>query len=123
MARRAALLESDGADRTLVSFVFELAREGQECKTIDPALASGLAGLLLANTAHGTSLATFLVEQTSYRGINRDQWMGVWEFAQSVDKAFSNYNEDGAWPCLLDEFVEYERAKQEEGAENPKDDA
>jgi hypothetical protein len=60
---------------------------------------------LLRRTALGARLATFLAEQTAYRGINADQWLGVWEFARSVDAEFSGYDEDGAWPIIIDDFV------------------
>ncbi len=100
-------LDASGPDRDLVSFVFDMARESDEVKTIDPQLASGLAALLLHKTALGARLAAFLAEQTVYRGINADQWIGIWEFSRSVGADFSGYQEDGAWPIIIDEFVEW----------------
>lgn len=102
-------LDAAGPDRALMSFVFDLARDSDEVKTIDPQLASGLAALLLRHTPLGARLATFLGEQTTYRGINADQWLGVWDFARSVNANFSGYDEDGAWPIIVDEFVEWAR--------------
>jgi hypothetical protein len=99
--------DATGPDRALMSFVFDLGRTGPDVKTIDPLLASGLAALLLRRTALGARLSTFLSEQTAYRGINADQWLGVWEFARSVDAEFSGYDEDGAWPIIIDDFVNW----------------
>jgi hypothetical protein len=99
--------EASGPDRPLMTFVFDLARTGSDVKTIDPILASGLAALLLRRTALGPRLATFLSEQTNYRGINADQWLGIWEFARSVDAQLTGYDEDGAWPIIIDDFVEW----------------
>ena len=39
--------------------------------------------------------------------ISRDVWLQLLEFAKTVDSTLSNYDAEGAWPCLLDEFVEY----------------
>ncbi|KAI3810076.1 hypothetical protein L1987_19683 [Smallanthus sonchifolius] len=41
------------------------------------------------------------------KAISRDTWSQLLEFARSVDPALSNYDADGAWPYLIDEFVEY----------------
>jgi DCN1-like protein 1/2 len=32
------------------------------------------------------------------------------EFITTIDEHFANYDEEGAWPVLIDDFVEY--AKQ-----------
>jgi DCN1-like protein 1/2 len=42
--------------------------------------------------------------------INRDQWIGIWEFCRNVNAAMSGYDDDGAWPILIDEYVEYARS-------------
>ncbi|GKD45332.1 DCN1-like protein 1 [Tanacetum coccineum] len=41
------------------------------------------------------------------KAISRDTWSQLLEFARSVDPTLSNYDAEGAWPYLLDEFVEY----------------
>lgn len=44
--------------------------------------------------------------------VTRDSFALLLDFAMIVDGDFSNYEEDGAWPVLLDEFVEYAKAKR-----------
>ncbi len=47
------------------------------------------------------------------RGIPRDTWSMVLHFARTVNAKLTNYDADGAWPVLLDEFVDYARDKVE----------
>ncbi|KAG5550848.1 hypothetical protein RHGRI_009328 [Rhododendron griersonianum] len=41
------------------------------------------------------------------KAISRDTWSQLLEFARMVDPTLSNYDAEGAWPYLIDEFVEY----------------
>ncbi|ELW64932.1 DCN1-like protein 5 [Tupaia chinensis] len=50
--------------------------------------------------------------QSKYRVMNKDQWYNVLEFSRTVHADLSNYDEDGAWPVLLDEFVEWQKVRQ-----------
>eukprot|EP00916_Digyalum_oweni_P027127 GHVL01044526.1.p2 GENE.GHVL01044526.1~~GHVL01044526.1.p2 ORF type:complete len:183 (+),score=22.26 GHVL01044526.1:385-933(+) len=46
--------------------------------------------------------------------MSRDTWMMVWELATKVKADLSNYDEDGAWPVIIDEFVEHFRKSKNE---------
>ncbi|KAL6911468.1 hypothetical protein ACP4OV_000273 [Aristida adscensionis] len=39
--------------------------------------------------------------------ISRDTWAQLLEFVKTIDPQLTNYDEEGAWPYLIDEFVEY----------------
>ncbi|XP_071725778.1 uncharacterized protein [Rutidosis leptorrhynchoides] len=41
------------------------------------------------------------------KAISRDTWSQLLEFSRNVDPTISNYDAEGAWPYLIDEFVEY----------------
>ncbi|XBI79612.1 hypothetical protein VPH35_089018 [Triticum aestivum] len=41
------------------------------------------------------------------KAISRDTWSQLLEFVKTIDPQLSNYDEEGAWPYLIDEFVEY----------------
>ena len=55
----------------------------------------------------------YLTHQVQYRVINRDQWYNIHEFTQVVKSDLSNYDPNGAWPVLLDEFVEWMSTQEE----------
>jgi DCN1-like protein 4/5 len=55
---------------------------------------------------HLTNFLEFL-QTTSYKSLSLDQWDSFYLFSQSIDLDCSNYDEDSAWPILLDEYVEW----------------
>jgi len=44
--------------------------------------------------------------------ISADVWAQLWEFARDVKEDLSNFDDEGAWPVLVDEFVEYQRKQK-----------
>lgn len=53
----------------------------------------------------------FLQEHHKGRTISKDTWAQLFEFARQIKPDFSNYDDAGAWPYLMDEFVEYMKKK------------
>lgn len=47
------------------------------------------------------------------KAISRDTWNLLLEFVRNVHSDLSNYDEDGAWPVLIDDFVHYMKQQQE----------
>jgi hypothetical protein len=37
----------------------------------------------------------------------QDEWICFWELCRTVNEECSDYTDDGAWPILLDEYVDY----------------
>lgn len=48
---------------------------------------------------------------TQRHAISRDTYMLLLDFSQAVNEDMSNFDENGAWPVLIDEFVEYAKPK------------
>ncbi|KIR60386.1 defective in Cullin neddylation protein 1 [Cryptococcus bacillisporus CA1873] len=47
--------------------------------------------------------------QQKNKAVSKDTWALLVDFARSIDKDFKEYDEDGAWPSMIDDFVEYVR--------------
>lgn len=64
--------------------------------------------LVMPTRPHVARFLQFL-EQCSTTRITMDQWSLLLDFVQSVAEDLSNFDEDGAWPVLIDEYVEWVR--------------
>ncbi|KAK4337022.1 hypothetical protein RND71_043998 [Anisodus tanguticus] len=47
------------------------------------------------------------LSESNHKNINEDQWCNILEFSKVITPDFKNYDEDGAWPLLMDEFVDW----------------
>jgi len=45
------------------------------------------------------------------KGIGRDTWQLLLTFSRTVDAKMSNYDSDGAWPLIVDDFVDFAKPK------------
>ncbi|KAH9377975.1 hypothetical protein HPB48_015335 [Haemaphysalis longicornis] len=97
-----SLLDDPNQFKSIYRYAYDFARVSTR-GTLEP--------LLLGK--HWPLCASFhqFLEQSKYRVINKDQWCNVLEFSRTIKPDLSNYDEDGAWPVLLDEFVEWLRAR------------
>jgi hypothetical protein len=46
------------------------------------------------------------------KGVARDVWEMTLEFVAQTKPDLSNFDENGAWPVLMDEFVQWYRAQK-----------
>ena len=67
---------------------------------------------LCGRSPHEAPFLKFL-EACATTRVTLDQWCSFLEFTDKVSTDFEGYEEDGAWPLLLDEYVEQARADKE----------
>jgi len=100
-------LDDPAKFKEIYRYAFGFAKE-RDSKILDLQTADALIALVMSNRfPHADSLRQFLKEQTSYKSVNNDQWMNILEFSRTIKADFSNYDENGAWPVLLDEYCEW----------------
>lgn len=94
--------------KNIYRYAYDFARNKDQ-RSMDVETAKAMLGLLLGK--HWPLFGSFhqFIEQSKYKVINKDQWCNILEFSRSILPDLSNYDEDGAWPVLLDEFVEWYR--------------
>ncbi|XP_020110500.1 DCN1-like protein 2 isoform X2 [Ananas comosus] len=102
-----AELKDEQKFRDIYIFAFCWAREkGQKSLALDTAI--GMWQLLFAEK-HWPLVDHWceFLQARHNKAISRDTWSQLLEFVRTIDPDLSNYDEQGAWPYLIDEFVEY----------------
>eukprot|EP00775_Hariotina_reticulata_P012415 gene12415-12550_t len=107
-----AELRDPGRFQEVYNFSFSWAREkGQKCLQLETAVA--MWQLLYADERRWQYIddwCEFLQKQHN-RAISKDTWVQLYDFARQIQPDFSNFDEAGAWPYLMDEFVDFMKAK------------
>ncbi|KAK2507749.1 hypothetical protein MC885_004613 [Smutsia gigantea] len=106
-----SLLNDSTNFKLIYRYAFDFAREKDQ-RSLDINTAKCMLGLLLGKIWPLFPVFHQFLEQSKYKVINKDQWCNVLEFSRTINLDLSNYDEDGAWPVLLDEFVEWYKDKQ-----------
>lgn len=109
---RQELVVADALKR-VYSYVFTFALEKGQ-KTLSQDLCIEFWNMLLTN--HFPLLPEWIafVRERVRNTITKDTWVLLFDFATQVKADLSNYDEDGAWPVLLDEFAEYIKEKRKQ---------
>ncbi|OWR46191.1 DCN1-like protein 4 [Danaus plexippus] len=107
------LLNDPHIFKAIYRYSYDFARDKDQ-RSLDTATARALLGVLLPRWALRPALGEFLARGRRYRVVNRDQWCNILEFSRTVDAQLVAYDADGAWPVMLDEFVEWLRTEREQ---------
>ncbi|KAL4266459.1 Defective in cullin neddylation protein [Pleurotus pulmonarius] len=104
--------DSKAAFKTLYSYCFTLAKSSPASRSIEKDTATAFWAVLLApQYPIVTDIVEFVNEKANYKGINKDVWSMILDFCHTVKPDLSGYEADGAWPSMLDEFVQWKKEK------------
>jgi len=106
-------LEDDVKFREIYNYAFLFSREkGQKCLQLETATA--MWQLLFSCRPWNLidSWCEFL-QKNHNRAISKDTWTQLLDFVNVIDDDFSNFDENGAWPYLIDEFVEFVKEQRQ----------
>ncbi|XP_054712336.1 DCN1-like protein 4 isoform X3 [Uloborus diversus] len=105
-----SLLNDPVTFKNIYRYAYDFARDKDQ-RSMDIETAKAMLQLLLGRIWPLYSSFHQFLEQSKYKVINKDQWCNVLEFSKTIKPDLSNYDEDGAWPVLLDEFVDWLKTK------------
>lgn len=109
---RGELKDAD-AFRQIYNFAYLFSREkGQKCVQLDTALAMWQLLIPKATWRYIDDWCEFL-EERHKRAVSKDTWTQLLDFIRNIDDSFGNYDENGAWPYLIDEFVGWQKEKNQ----------
>ncbi|TMW60859.1 hypothetical protein Poli38472_000901 [Pythium oligandrum] len=100
------LIDDDRDFKPFYSFCFAFSKEaGQRSLGIE--IATPMWELLLKNRYPKltTDWLAFLNEKNPCKGVTRDTWDLLLDFFVKVQESYGNYDENEAWPVLIDDFM------------------
>jgi len=104
-----AMLADKTTCKEIYWFTFQFALDhGQRCLPVEMCVEFWKLLLRGQNWNHFAQLDAWLsfVDQRVKNSISKDTWMMLYDLATQVKPDLSDYDMNGAWPVLLDEFVE-----------------
>lgn len=103
------LLNDQNIFKAIYRYAYDFARDKDQ-RSMDMETAKAMLQLLLGKHWSLYSQFSQFLDQSKYKVINKDQWCNILEFSRTIFNDLSNYDVDGAWPVMLDEFVEWLKA-------------
>ena len=102
-----AMLAAPESFKEIYAYTFEYAKEtGKKVMPKDIAVAMWRIVLGDGRFKYLDQWCSF-VEAQAIKFVNRDTWKMALEFATTTAESLDDYDEDGAWPCIIDDFVDF----------------
>ncbi|XP_065221682.1 DCN1-like protein 4 [Planococcus citri] len=101
-----SLLQDHSTFKSVYRYAYDFARDKDQ-RSMDSETAKDMLNLLLGKNWKLYPQFRQFLDQSKYKVINKDQWCNILEFSRTINSDLSNYDIDGAWPVMLDEFVEW----------------
>jgi len=115
-AYRKYAADPKAAFQTLYSYCFTLAK-AENSRNIEMEVSMAFWSVLLVPQYPIMSeVLTFITEKGTYKATNKDLWSMMLEFCRTVNPTLQDYEADGAWPTLLDDFVAWKKASLGNGS-------
>lgn len=112
LKNKCGLLEQEIRDtvkfKDLYQFTFNYAKNPGQ-KSLDLDMAIEYWKIVLSGRFKFLDLWCKFLQEHHKRSIPKDTWNLLLDFSNLIDDDMSNYDEEGAWPVLIDDFVEYSR--------------
>jgi len=89
---------------------FNICREGPDKRGIEKAMAVCMLKLILGEKKpHVSQFCSYIEQDENVRVISQDFWTCFCEFSNTVSDDLKNYDEEEAWPCLIDQYVAHRK--------------
>jgi len=109
------LLKDKNRFRDFYRWLFDFIKEEPDRKSVD--LEPAIEFLKCVLPQHFPLCSEFLefLKAQKLKTVSSDVWHQLWEFARDIKPDLSNYEVDGAWPVLFDDFVAFVNEKRKSG--------
>jgi hypothetical protein len=98
--------------REFYRFCFKFNREDIQKKTLEKDIVTGYLPMIVGSRSKYTESFVEFLQQAPMSRVSTDEWNSFLEFSREFDGGLDKFADDGAWPTLLDDFVEWHRAKK-----------
>lgn len=112
------LKEDEEYFQIIYRYVFDFGKdEGQKSFALETAIAFWEMLIPIAPTSDGEPFKPEYLEwwfellRAKGKAVSRDVWNLFGDFVEQFDDGFKNYDESGAWPSMIDDYVELARTK------------